>query len=723
MKITIDSYNSNQNIDKITTLHSTVRIAEANKADGYALDISGIVTDNKAYGGHGKTAEEVMQEAGQSLDTLALQKDYMAVMSNSVSEEDMAKIWEEGFHPGSEDIETVVTIVDKIKASLAKAGVNVVGYTDDMDVETLSKAVGSEGLARSIASAFSQKDIPLTEENIADTVQAYEQAKGIQGLSDGAVKYMVQNHMEPSIANVYKAQFSDTTSGDTQGRGYYAADAKGYYAKKADDLNWQQLKPQIEKIIEEAGITVDNASAEDAKWLIEKGVPLTTEALTSLSEMRQIEFPRNMDWIVQSAAAAIANGKHAKDALLTDNRSFDEQAVDIKNVLDAIPEEAADIAVAEGKKLNIRNLSAISLRMTTTLVTVEASVSITARRQLAEARLMMTVQANKQLLKSGFALDTMEITQLIDALKNAEEKQNMMFTGSSDAVTAQARMDCYTSTLQILRDIPTMPAAVLGRAALQSETKVTLTYVHTEGTILKSAYENAGASYEALMTAPRKDLGDSIQKAFANVDAILEDFRLDISAENQRAVRILGYNSMEITPEAITGIKEADKKLKNVVKKLTPSTVLNLIRDGENPLEMSLEELDNYLSDKNEDSQKEAEDYRKFLIHLEKNDEISDTEKESYIGIYRLLRQIEKTDGAVIGSLVNQGAELSFKNLLSAVRTNKNKGIDYMFLIANNWYQLLRNDFESEEYKKLESFLNQEYKTKTIWEGIHYVFF
>ena len=44
-------------------------------------------------------------------------------------------------------------------------------------------------------------------------------------------------------------------------------------------------------------------------------------------------------------------------------------------------------------------------------------------------------------------------------------------------------------------------------------------------------------------------------------------------------------------------------------------------------------------------------------------------EKEAYIGIYRLLRQLEKTDGAAIGALLQQGAEPTLKNLLTAVRS------------------------------------------------------
>lgn len=679
MNITIDTYNSNQNIDKSTTSHSTAKVHGTNKTGGYALDISGIVTDNKAYGGQGKTAEDVMQEAGQLKDHIALQKDYMAVMSNSVSEEDLAKLQKEGFHPGSEDIETVVTIVDKIKANLAEAGVDIVGYTDNLDMDTLTKAVGSEGLARAIADAFSAKDIPLTETNIADTVQAYEKAEEIGTPGDGAIKYMVQNGLAPTVENLYKARFSDMSNGDRQGRGYYADGAKGYYAKKADDYNWEQLQPQMEQVIEEAGYPVDENSLSNAKWLIEKGIPLTEQALTSLTQLKGTEFPKDMEWLVQSAAAAIADGKSAKDALLTDNRSLTEQALWIKNEMDSIPDEAADIAAVEGTKLNIRNLSAISLRIEMNIEITQVSVNVSARRQLAEARLLMTVQANKQLLRSGHALDIMDLEQLIEALKGAETEQNTILTNAPDAETAGVRMEMYESTLHVLNELPSMPAAVLGRAAMfsmtQTEASFTLSYVHAEGTVLKNAYESAGESYEALMTAPRRDLGDSIQKAFSNVDAILEDFHMEFTAENRRAVRILGYNSMEITEEAIASVKEADRELTGVIKKLSPAAVLKLIRDGQNPLTMTVSELSDYLAQNESAPEKEAEDYRRFLTKLEKNDGITEAEKESYIGIYRLLRQIEKTDGAVIGSLVNQGAELSFKNLLSAVRTHKNKGI------------------------------------------------
>ena len=82
--------------------------------------------DNSAYAGHGRTTEEIMMDAGQ--EDLAAQRNYMAVMSNSMSDEDFAKLQKEGFHPGSTDVETVVTIIDHIKAALVKGGTQIAGF-------------------------------------------------------------------------------------------------------------------------------------------------------------------------------------------------------------------------------------------------------------------------------------------------------------------------------------------------------------------------------------------------------------------------------------------------------------------------------------------------------------------------------------------------------------------------------------------------------------------
>jgi hypothetical protein len=101
-----------------------------------------------------------------------------------------------------------------------------------------------------------------------------------------------------------------------------------------------------------------------------------------------------------------------------------------------------------------------------------------------------------------------------------------------------------------------------------------------------------------------------------------------------------------------------------------------MIREHKNPLEMTVDELDEYLNNKNEQSSEDALKYSKFLQKLDRSGEITSDEREAYIGIYRLFNQIEKSDGAVIGSIVATGAQMNFKNMLSAVRSSKDKNMD-----------------------------------------------
>ena len=71
-----------------------------------------------------------------------------------------------------------------------------------------------------------------------------------------------------------------------------------------------------------------------------------------------------------------------------------------------------------------------------------------------------------------------------------------------------------------------------------------------------------------------------------------------------------------------------------------------MIREQKNPLEMTMDELDEYLNNKGKDPLEDAEKYSRFLQRLERNNAISEEEREAYIGIYRMFRQIEKSDGS-----------------------------------------------------------------------------
>jgi hypothetical protein len=162
-----------------------------------------------------------------------------------------------------------------------------------------------------------------------------------------------------------------------------------------------------------------------------------------------------------------------------------------------------------------------------------------------------------------------------------------------------------------------------------------------------------------------------MSKAFGNVDELVKELGLEPDEENCRAVRILGYNRMEITTENVSRIQEADAQVQGLIDKMTPAATLQMIRDGINPLEQSFAQLNDYFDSLPAGYREQSESYSRYLYGLEQNKQITAQERESYIGVYRLLHQVERRDGAAVGAVVNSRAELQFSNLLSAVRSGK----------------------------------------------------
>lgn len=662
---------------------SYISAGDAAFARGGDMQLDGMAGGNADKG---KSLIELQQEAG-NID-VGVQQDYMTLMSNTMSEEDYAKMQEEGFDFSGMDPEEAVTIVDKIKAELVRSGKNIAGYTDDLDMETLAAALGSETLAKAVADSFAKADIPLTKENLAAVGQAWNMGSRLQPVEDGSRQYLIDNEMEPEIWNLYLAENSGAGQGGSVPK-FYEEDVRGYYAqqytgqmKNAGEAGAQreaqrqgaqktdaqlqgvrkaadqgtELQTQIDRVIERSGREVNQESREMAEWLLDRGLPLTEKNLDRLENLRQVDLPLTEEAFAEAAANAVAEGKSPVHASLAGGGNLYEKAAEVAEYYHS--SEAWERAVGD----------------------------ITARRQLEEIRLRMTAEVNVKLLKSGFSIDTAPMEQLIEALKRAEkELATHYFPGDANAVE---KYRTYQNVNAVVSEIPGLPADVLGGFVTNKSDaaedpfagdldEFTPEKLYNTGKAIQESYDKAQIRYEELMTSPRADLGDSIQKAFGNnVDDILDYLGVDLTDENRRAIRILGYNHMEMTHANLRTVLEADRQVKAVVEKLTPAVTLKMIRDGVNPLEKSFDELEEYFDELPSEYKDSAQSYSRFLYGLEKNNKITAEERESYIGIYRLVNQIEKTDGAAVGAVVNTHAELHFANLLSAVRTSRVKSLD-----------------------------------------------
>ena len=617
-------------------------------------------------------AENLLNDMNQTSEN---RRNDMIVTASTTTSDDYKAAKDDGY-------DVIVTETDKIKAVLAKAGVDISIYGDDLSRQQLTDITGSQTEAAMLVNQMKAYDIPATDDNIKAGTDAIDRAKSLTNISNETKAYLVRNNMNPTVSNVYKATYSSSQVQNYKQKVGITDNVKQLY---------EELKPQLKQILEEAHIDSSDENLNQCRWLIDEDIAVTPDNVLLANQIDGITAAGenvSSDFYARAVTEALAMGKKAADATMSqDGLTFDMA----KKACDVLGEATAeDIVTLESDNMpvTIENLSKLIAVRGKDSAASQGSANkaldnqitdsrearlVTAQRKLEEARLSMTAEANLSLIKKGVSIDTEPIERVVEMLKQQENKYYGALFGESSVEASDDRVRMYNNVCDIFNQMKQQPAYVL---TLESSDD-TVYELYTAGKAMKQSLE-AASGYETLMTSPRADMGDSISKAFQNVDDILKELQIDTSESNRRAVRILAYNSTNITEENIKQIKSVDEQVQRAFSDMTPAVTLEMIKRGISPLDMSMSDIsDTARQIKSENHDERDEKFSEFLWKLEKKNEISEEERDSYIGIYRLISQVEQSDGAVIGSLVNQGADITMKNLLTAVRVRGKSAMDY----------------------------------------------
>ncbi len=604
--------------------------------------------------------------------------------SERMSEEDYKAISEEGISLKEYNMERLARALQRIKTQRSVKEESIISQKENLDkkLEAVENMANYGTAAKKIVEKLIESGLPVTEANIARIATAMEMASAALNISDKSMNYLIKNNLEPTIENIYKAQYS------------------GSYSQKQEitDQVYESLKGQVNEIIDNAGLEVNEENIRSARWLINHQLPLSENTLWSYRDLKQLQNNNNEITILDKAVEAFVSGKAPEAASL--GNAAAEQARNYITAFGAISDEAIKAAVKnnENGQANYRELrnaqrQSVQQDLSTDREQFKAAEAdgseefeaeagsidiktITVRRQLEEIRLKLTLDSGQQLIRQGFKLDTDSLSKIVDGLKEVEDRYYKNLLKEGNAAVDADNVQVLKDSLKGVEDLKAMPSYILG-STLSNRNIESVNGLLSAGTECRNTLDKAGEAYEALMTKPRSDMGDSIAKAFRNVDSILEDMKLETTQANERAVRILGYNGIAITEENIQYVKSYDEQVNRLMKNFHPAVAAELIKEGTNPLDIPIEELNQQIAElQSELGITDEEKYSKYLWKLEKNKSITDEEKKSFIGIYRLLNTVEKTDGAALGAVLKADQEVTMSNLLTAVRTMKNGGVD-----------------------------------------------
>lgn len=602
--------------------------------------------------------------------------------------------------------ESVERAVERIKSQKAWKSERMEEYHEFRDnVEQSQEKAQAEGFAyqkteAQIRSYLEEAGIPTTQDSVAKVMSAMGMSETALDLNDQSKLFIVGQDLAPTIDNLYQGKFSV----------YGVADASTVATEEFADY-----QEQIEGILEGCNRTSD-ADYTNAQWLFANELPINEATLDKLSTLENIQETMTSDKVLTQIVYAMLAGAAPKDAIL-DERQFvvaRDAVHDFESITDgtiiqvsdyilqhvqteselssnqdsdlekqgADTQENTQILVNLALLSNVQEQGGTALENTATIPTVYTSdmteseiMQVTLKRQLVEIQKKLTLQSAISMEQKGIHIETESLDKIIEELREIENAYYSKQV-AGDAVVENDELNLLQETLSKTDDVASAHASVLG-GSVRQQALLTLNELHaaTNSTVAqKSEWQG---TYETVSTQVRSDLGDDIKKAFSSIPSILEEIGMEDTQTNERAARILGYNSMEITEENINQVKALDAKVNTLLENTKPTTVLSLIREGSNPLDMPIDELNEKLKQINEKNGiTEEEKYSRFIWQLEKSGEITEEERTGYIGMYRLLNQLQSLDGAEIGAVLESNQELTLGNLLTQSRTRKGNGVN-----------------------------------------------
>lgn len=626
------------------------------------------------YSSKGEELGTKVKSAQENIDneiSSANMMECIDTLKSMVTPEDYSQLEEWGLIPDEDNPEAFVTVYERIQIELMAYSDDYNGAGVNISSEKLKSVLGSDMAVNALKRAKDMEDVGR--------------------LSNESKKYLLENNLKPTLNNVYKAA-------------YTGKNISGSRTNELSDTQWQQLEPQVKSFFEKNGFENNSVNIDNAKWIISEDLPLTVDNLTMLGDLNQVDFSDKsfMSNLEENIARTVSLGQDGMDVLVT-GKDFDtttiEEAVDtVQSAMDS----DVDYILKNNRQLNIKNLKErIEERKKEDInksLYEKNNNEVVTNKVLIEARAVLTQGSLFAMQRMGVNITYTEITVMMDITvenKNVLADNIFMLDGNKPS---ENEKNILIETMDIMAGFNRMPIAVAG-SVYSSSIEFTVSEVSREGNNLLEKFRVAQESYETLGTGVRTDLGDNINKAFRNIDQLLANVGIEINDENRRAARVLGYNSIEITVEAVETMGSIVSELDLVTKNLTPRTAVHLIRNGINPLNMNIEQLNAKLVEINEQfiDENGPERYSEYLWKLEKNKSITKEEKDAYIQLYRVIEHINREDGRVAGSVAKARSKFTLANLYSAVKTIK---VGNMDKIIDDDFGLLESGYSEDDLTK-----------------------
>lgn len=294
-----------------------------------------------------KEADDVKQQIMNSASTAQISFKALVKKLSGMEAVDIAG---DGFNITDASKDDMVSIIDKIRIELAMHSDSYVAYGTGVSSDAIESVAGA-GAANELKQRLSGAGISVDDDTVQQVQSALDEAASITELSESAKYYMIANDIAPTIDGIYKAENAVSTRPANSG---YEISFKEFNA----------MRPQIESLMNKAGLEVNLRNLNNAQDLINNNIPVTEKTLKYKAvldglNLNGLDTQDGQDSVLSKIADQLAIGEDPKDTPLTNDPSIWDN---VKNAIVTLANASYDDivnVVSSGKAFTIASLKVV----------------------------------------------------------------------------------------------------------------------------------------------------------------------------------------------------------------------------------------------------------------------------------------------------------------------------------------------------------------------------
>ncbi len=518
---------------------------------------------------------------------------------------------------------------------------------DKIDFQSLT------GVMRDIRLSVNQKEIK-------DIKKKLDQ---IGSLNEKSAALLLKQQKGITADSMYMAKFSEADS---------------LVGKKIDEKTLQELEPQLQRLFEAEGIENSQKNMEAAKFLLKYDIDITKDNISKALFLRSFSDIAKDGAFLEKVANYLQDGASLGQTPIYDlyYSSGAELEAGYKEVIEALPaieQEPVriDYLIKNNIALTLYNLKNTKIAKDEKPPELNGElkeISVLSKLQLREIQLKLTYQAAHRLAGKGIDINTMPLETALEQLRQDEYAQSLKLAGAEETPQVMNEMGRTFNALSRINPLTNNVFANI----IKGENKFSLFEIQKD-----VAYAKAHEGYEQFATVPRVKYGDSFNMLKDSFAGLLENLEIEVTKANIKAAAILSKNSIDVTKESIEQVKVIDAKIDYVLNRLHPVIAADIIKKGNNPADMHIDELITKIDEFNDTYGENLKDtIAKHVLEFDSSGFLNSQERDAMIAIYRMLNAASKNNGAPLGVLIKNDVELTLGNMLEASKYMSKPKID-----------------------------------------------